>query len=126
MKKTIIILAVLIVVVIGIYLMTSNNKPRVDQISVPTTQTSDTTSDIVINIKNLAFNPQVLKVKAGTKVTWVNNDSMAHTVTSDSDNILNSPTLSSGQSFSFTFTNTGTTNYHCNIHKTMQGIVIVE
>ena len=131
MKKYIIVLVVLIIIVVGIYLVTSNNKPNVNQasipiVNVPASQPSDTTSGVTINIKNLAFNPQILKIKPGIKVTWVNNDSMAHTVTSDSDNILNSPTLSPGQSFSFTFANTGTTNYHCNIHRTMQGIVVVE
>lgn len=131
MKKYIIVLVVLIIIVIGIYLVTSNNKPKVNQastpiVNVPVSQLSDTTSEVTVSIKNLAFNPQTLKVKVGTKVTWINDDPMDHTVTSDSDNILNSPILSSGQSFSFTFTNSGSTNYHCNIHKAMQGAVIIE
>jgi plastocyanin len=59
-------------------------------------------------------------------VTWTNNDSVAHTVTSDSNGLLNSPTLSPGDSYSFTFPNSGSTNYHCNIHTMMRGTVIVQ
>ncbi len=34
-----------------------------------------------VTIANFAFSPQSLTVKAGTKVTWTNNDSVTHTVT---------------------------------------------
>ncbi len=78
-----------------------------------------------VSIKNLSFNPGTLTIKSGTKVTWVNNDSVSHTVTSDSGNLLNSPTLAPVQSFSFTFNKIGTINYHCNFHKTMKGVIIV-
>ena len=146
MKKIIIVIIVLLVVAVGIYFVISNNKPNTNQVNIPisqpvteptvdtTTVTSTTTtktttatvSEVTVSIKNISFNPQTLTIKAGTKVTWINNDPMDHTVASDSDNLLNSPALSPGQSFSFTFTNPGTTNYHCNIHKTMKGVVIVE
>ncbi|MFA6999782.1 MAG: cupredoxin domain-containing protein [Candidatus Paceibacterota bacterium] len=122
MKKTIIVIIVLIIVILGIYLVTSKSKSK----DIPSVDTSSPSSqEIKIDIKNFAFNPETLNVKIGTKVIWTNNDNVAHTVTSDSDNLLNSPTLSPGQSFSFTFTKIGTTNYHCNIHKTMKGSIIV-
>lgn len=133
MKKIIIIIGVVIVVILGIYYFISSNKSKTNiynissnnQVNNPNTSETSS-SEVVVNIRNLAFNPKILKIKAGTKVTWINDDPMAHTIASDSDNILNSPTLSSGQSFNFTFNNIGTTNYHCNIHKSMQGVVIVE
>lgn len=132
MKKYIIVFVILVIAIIGIYFAISNNKnsQNINQTTTPTTEVSNTFPDkptnITVDIKNLAFTPQVLKIKIGTTVTWFNSDPMSHTVTSDSDNILNSPTLSSGESFSFTFSKVGTTDYHCNIHKTMKGKIIVE
>jgi len=81
---------------------------------------------VVIDIKNFAFNPAILTVKTDTTVTWINNDSAPHTITSDVDNLLDSVTLTPGQSFSFTFTNAGTTNYHCALHPRMKGQIIVQ
>ena len=144
MKKIIIIILVLLVLGLVAYSFVVKNKSNtvletplsntetsttsepVVPVSNTSTKTTPVPSNVTVHIKDFAFNPQTLKIKAGTSVTWVNDDPMAHTITSDSDNILNSPTLSPGQSFSFTFTNPGSTNYHCNIHKSMKGVVIVE
>jgi plastocyanin len=65
-------------------------------------------------------------VKTGTTVTWMNNDTVAHTVTSDSGGLLNSPEIAPGQSFSFTFTYPVTVPYHCAIHTMMKGTIVVE
>ena len=107
------------------------NMPSEAQIPVAPVNTQTTTvtpavSALTINIKGFAFNPTTVTIKKGTKVTWINNDSAPHTVTSDSGNLLDSPTLASGQSFSFTFASTGTTNYHCAIHTMMKGQIVVE
>src|SRR5215211_3815026 len=60
-----------------------------------------------------AFSPNPIQVSVGNTVTWTNNDSQPHTVTSGSngqpDNKFNSspnfnPLLNPGQTFSFTFT----------------------
>ena len=80
-----------------------------------------------VAIQNFAFAPQTLTVKAGTKVTWTNNDSAPHTVTStDGPSTSASPTglfdsgqMNSGASFSFTFTKAGTYYYECTIHASM-------
>ncbi|MCX5780481.1 MAG: stalk domain-containing protein [Firmicutes bacterium] len=76
----------------------------------------------VIAIEGLAFSPATLNVALGDTVTWVNHDSVAHTVIGDS---CASPNLDNGQSFSRTFSTSGTFNYHCSIHPFMQGVVIV-
>ena len=95
--------------------------------TTPTASASKTPAPATaaVSIKNLAFSPATRTIKVGTKVTWTNNDSVSHTVTSDSDNLLSSSTLAPGQSFSFTFTAVGTTNYHCTVHPTMKGSIIV-
>ena len=77
------------------------------------------------SIANFAFSPSVITVKKNTKVTWTNNDSVPHTVTSDSGTLLSSTTLNTGDTYSFTFTQTGTYSYHCTIHPMMKGTVVV-
>jgi plastocyanin len=89
---------------------------------IPTTAPQEKT----VAIKTYSFNPSTLTVKVGTKVTWTNEDTVSHTVTSDSGNELSSGQLSQGQSYSHTFNQVGTYNYHCSIHYSMTGTVIVE
>jgi plastocyanin len=81
-------------------------------------------SDIV-TLKNFAFIPQTLTVKKGTTVTWINNDSVSHTITSDAGSLLNSGIISPGGSFTFTFSRPMSVAYHCSIHPTMKGMVVV-
>lgn len=75
-------------------------------------------------IQSNSFNPGTLTVKVGTKVTWTNNDSYTHNVTSD-DRTFTGGNIDSGQSISFTFTKAGTYNYHCAIHTFMTAKVVV-
>lgn len=63
-------------------------------------------------------------VTAGTTVTWVNNDNVTHTSTSDTG-VWNS-TLAPGASFSMAFPSAGTFTYHCAIHPNMVGTVTVQ
>lgn len=77
-----------------------------------------------IAIRNFAFNPSQVSVKAGTKVTWTNNDSVPHTVTSDSG-ALESGTVNSGGTFSYVFKTSGTFRYHCSIHPSMTATIVV-
>lgn len=76
-----------------------------------------------VSIQNFAFNPGTLTIKKGETVTWTNNDSVLHQIKSDT---FNSNPLSQGQTFSFTFNDTGTFNYSCAIHPSMTGKIIVE
>lgn len=78
-----------------------------------------------VTIQNFAFSPQTITVAKGTSVTWMNNDSTSHTVTSDS-NLFDSGPISPGATFSFTFNQTGMFPYHCKIHLSMTAQVIVQ
>ena len=77
-----------------------------------------------IAIHNFAFGPQIVTVKLGTTVHWTNQDSEAHTVTSDTGT-FNSPVLQPGADYSFRFTKPGAYSYHCTIHPFMTGKVVV-
>ncbi|MDD4901679.1 MAG: cupredoxin family copper-binding protein [Patescibacteria group bacterium] len=76
-----------------------------------------------VNIQNFSFNPAEVTVAVGDTVVWTNNDSVRHQIASDS---FNSVPLPQGGSFSHTFTAAGTFDYHCAIHPSMTGKIIVK
>ncbi|MCL4418094.1 MAG: cupredoxin family copper-binding protein [Actinobacteria bacterium] len=78
-----------------------------------------------VDIKNMSFSPTSVMVKVGTMVTWTNNDSVTHTVTSNTKE-FDSKALQPGESFSFTFKKAGTFPYYCSIHTFMNGTIIVK
>jgi plastocyanin len=57
-------------------------------------------------------------------VTWTNNDSATHTITGDGG--LDSGDVATGGTYSKTFDKAGTYKYHCSIHPTMTGEVVVQ
>jgi amicyanin len=77
-----------------------------------------------VKIGNFTFGPQELRVKAGTTVTWTNEDDMPHTVVSP--NNFRSRVLDSDGTFSFTFTTPGAFKYFCSLHPHMTGTIVVE
>lgn len=78
-----------------------------------------------VEIKNFAYSPQAITVKVGTTVTWINSDSVAHTVTtSNGPESFNSGSLAQGKTFSFTFTKTGDYKYFCSFHPSMTSATV--
>ncbi|TAL57956.1 MAG: amidase [Nanoarchaeota archaeon] len=77
-----------------------------------------------VDISGFAFSPSTITVDSGTTVTWTNKDSVQHSATSD-NGAFDTGIFSSGESKSFTFTKSGTYNYHCSVHTSMRGTVIV-
>ena len=90
------------------------------------TVTTLASSPITVKIQSFSFKPSTMTVDAGSTVTWENQDSAPHTVTSDSGGELASETLSKGQTYSHTFNSPGTYGYHCGIHRSMKGTVVVK
>lgn len=89
-----------------------------------TGKTSAQTNSVAI--ENFAFTPANITISKGTTVTWTNKDAVAHTVTeTDGKTGPNSGNLAQGKSFTFTFDNVGTYQYHCAIHPDMVGTVTV-
>ena len=76
-----------------------------------------------VSIVSMSFQPATLTVAKNTKVTWINNDSLTHTVTGTG---FDSGNLAPGATYSHTFTQTGTFTYHCTIHPSMTGTIIVQ
>lgn len=77
-----------------------------------------------ITIQNFAFAPASLTVKAGTTVTWTNNDSPNHSV-KWADGTAGSNPLPTGSSYTRTFATPGTYAYVCGIHASMHGTIVV-
>jgi plastocyanin len=77
-----------------------------------------------VHIVNFAFKPASLTVHAGDRVTFVNDDSDAHTVTA-LDRSFSSPGLDTGDRWSYTFAKAGTFAYVCGLHPYMKGTIVV-
>jgi plastocyanin len=81
-----------------------------------------------VSISNFQFAPKVVRIKAGSEVTWQVKEG-THTVTADGGG-FESPALSAGQKFSHQFATPGTYRYYCSFHGSkgghdMAGTVIV-
>jgi plastocyanin len=84
--------------------------------------------DQFVVIRGFAFLPDTVRIAPGRTVTWVNCESAAaeaHTSTAD-DRAWDSPLLRRGDSYSHTFTATGSFGYFCLPHAGMRGAVIVQ
>ncbi|MCX6739759.1 MAG: cupredoxin family copper-binding protein [Candidatus Parcubacteria bacterium] len=105
------------------------NVPAVNIPVIPNAPVINTNSNqpdyqpVSININNFAFNPKQRTVKIGTTVTWTNDDPAPHQI---AGSIFGSQPLNTGDSYSFTFTQAGTYDYHCAIHSSMTGQIIVQ
>lgn len=82
-------------------------------------------------LRDKAYQPNPVRVKAGGTVTWSNLDSVVHTITSGKG--ITDPAMGTkfdsgmlGGSFVHRFFKPGTYPYFCQIHPTMVGAVIVK
>jgi amicyanin len=82
-------------------------------------------ADATVKIDNFTFDPPRLTVKAGTSVTWYNEDDIPHTVVA-SGKAFRSKTLDTDDKYAFTFTTPGTYEYFCSLHPHMTGTIVVE
>jgi plastocyanin len=82
---------------------------------------------IVPNAMNLAkaYDPLVFHVAVGGSVAWINKDTTAHTVTSNTTGLFNSGSLDTGATWSHTFATRGTYFYYCIFHTSMWGEIVV-
>ncbi|MFH1150916.1 MAG: cupredoxin domain-containing protein [Actinomycetota bacterium] len=95
----------------------------------PTTPSGSTSPGTVqtnvtkVTMKGQAFSPAEVTIKVGEAVSWMNDDSVAHTITGAD---FDSGEIQPGMEFIRTFTKPGTYDYHCTIHPTMTGKTIVQ
>jgi plastocyanin len=77
---------------------------------------------VVVELKNIAFIPATVTIKAGQTVAWKFDDSVAHNVSGEG---FRSSDMTTGI-FSHTFAKAGDYKYDCTIHAGMNGEVIVQ
>lgn len=75
--------------------------------------------------------PQTMIIDIGDTVTWTNDDTAAHTITSGTpesgaNGVFDSSLFMSGKRFSHTFTKKGTYRYYCVVHPWKEGKIIVK
>lgn len=86
---------------------------------------ASTVVQVEVRIDNFSFSPAAITVKAGTQITWTNEDDIPHTVVSDTK-AFKSKVLATGERFTYTAGKSGTYPYSCSIHPNMTGKVVVE
>ena len=72
-----------------------------------------------------SFVPQFISMPIESTVSWTNDDSIQHTITSDEEGLFVSGPISPGEIFDNTFDTPGEFGYHCSIHPWMTGRVMV-
>jgi len=75
-----------------------------------------------VTIKNFAFSPKTLRVKAGATVKVKNADGTTHTFTANKG-AFDTGDIDGGSSATVTVKKPGTYAYHCNIHSSMKGTI---
>ncbi|HEX5891362.1 MAG TPA: plastocyanin/azurin family copper-binding protein [Nitrososphaeraceae archaeon] len=118
----------------------TNNTQEVTTTLMDNNDTSTTTTPTTTHISmvqgssnpnnKVFYDPASAKVKTSTTITWTNDDTLPHTVTSGNADTgpsgeFDSGIVMGGSSFSHTFDKAGSFDYFCSLHPYMTGQVIV-
>ncbi len=90
-----------------------------------TSQVTAGTRTLTITMQIAGFEPQVLFVKTGDRVTWINKDFFPHTATAD-NKAFDSRSIAPAGTWTYTVGKAGTYTYSCSFHPTMKGTIKVQ
>jgi len=79
-----------------------------------------------VKIANMRFEPASLTVERNDTIVWVNEDVVAHTVTSSSAGGFDSQSIAPGAQWRYQAKAPGRYPYACTFHPTMQATLIVK
>ncbi len=126
----IIVLTMMLLLLISVSCMSGSDQSTSGTENGQDDTASQNGGEIQIEMRGLRFNPDMLTIKQGTTVRWVNEDSVVHTVVSgvrdNKSGLFDSGNMSSGATFSYTFNEKGTFDYFCEPHSGMDGTIVVE
>lgn len=81
---------------------------------------------VTVDITDFKFDPISVTVKAGSKVTWINNDTAPHTATASGAGAFDTGTLKKDDKQAVTLEKPGTYAYICAFHPFMKATVVVQ
>ncbi len=121
-----------IITIIIIFQMSQTTEPQIQKtenieidVSMPTK-----VSRPGCDATDSCYVPSKITKNVNDSVTWLNDDSAFHSVTSGTydnpDTLFDSGHIDPNSTFTFTFKNEGTYDYFCTLHPWMKGIVIVK
>lgn len=79
----------------------------------------------VVEIQGMKFHPEVLQVRRGDTVVWINRDMVPHTATSTRKSGWDTGPLRQGASGQYVARHRGEDPYFCQLHPVMVGKLIV-
>jgi plastocyanin len=91
----------------------------------PMRDTVTTSSETLVGIGKCSFEPNVVYIEPGQRVTWVNKDPVPHTVTGVNLTWGDESYLNEEDKVSFVFKEEGVFPYYCVVHPGMVGAVVV-
>ncbi len=112
---------------IALFMVSCSSPQQTDGVEESPEEMAPAEGEVVM--QGITFQPPEITVQVGTAVTWVNEDSVSHTVTSGTRGEATGEfdaSVAPGESFSFTFEEAGRFDYFCSIHPGMDGSVIAE
>jgi plastocyanin len=93
--------------------------------AAPTASAADSPApQAAVDVRQLAFAPNLVTIGAGGSVAWTNRDELPHTVTAD-DGTWDSGPIAPGVTWRRTFDLPGSYRYHCTPHPFMRGVIVV-
>jgi plastocyanin len=127
------IITVIVMVIIGLIVSNSSIEKNSEESEVVVK------GDIIMSTKSSrpgceetdrCYIPSVIVIDSGNPVTWVNEDSAFHSVTSgfygEPSELFDSGYLDPYESFTVDFDEKGTYDFFCTLHPWMKGQVLVE
>ncbi len=102
----------------------SCSSPSEKNIPEPTTVEEPKPTLHSVEITQMKFFPDELKVAKGDKIVFVNRDALTHDVTEESKKTWSSSPLTTNQTWVLVATES--VNYYCSIHPVMKGRIVVE
>lgn len=79
----------------------------------------------MVEIRNFAYSPQTVEIRAGGSVRFINRDRAGHTATAD-DGYFDTGMLGQNEEAVITFDEAGEFPYYCIPHPHMRGTIVVK